>query len=234
MSGNLSGRSEHRSSAWRGRWQSLREINRVNLIMPLMFLLLICLLVGIWFGLPASKTAGEPSLEGFEEALDMAIDKNKSDFNLWYRSNVVIQCTLIFSALLATVFASLTTRENAEKVKKWSVLLTALTATLASAQSTFHIRENIETFIRSNGQLSLLEMDYLLERAPLDADLRKYKKSGADMDPDLEAKLTEIRHKYMPKYIDIQEGQMRAWANAGQPSAPLESGKRAPRNLDEK
>jgi hypothetical protein len=173
MSGNLSGRSEHRSSAWRGRWQSLREINRVNLIMPLMFLLLICLLVGIWFGLPASKTAGEPSLEGFEEALDMAIDKNKSDFNLWYRSNVVIQCTLIFSALLATVFASLTTRENAEKVKKWSVLLTALTATLASAQSTFHIRENIETFIRSNGQLSLLEMDYLLERAPLDADLRK-------------------------------------------------------------
>ena len=225
MSDNLLDRKERGPSAWRRSWKSWRDLNWVNLIMPVTVFLLICLLVGIWFGLPASKTAGEPSLEGFEEALDMAIDKNKSDFNLWYRSNVVIQCTLIFSALLATVFASLTTRENAEKVKKWSVFLTALTATLASAQSTFHIRENIETFIRSNGQLSLLEMDYLLERAPLDPDLRKYKKSGTDMDPELERKLTEIRHKYMPKYIDIQEGQMRAWANAGQPSAPSESGK---------
>jgi hypothetical protein len=54
------------------------------------------------------------------------------------------------------------------------------------------------------------------------------------MDPDLEAKLTEIRHKYMPKYIDIQEGQMRAWANAGQPSAPLESAKGVPDNPDRK
>jgi hypothetical protein len=232
MRSNLSDRNEHGPSAWLRRWKPLRDINWVNLVMPVTFLLLICLLIGIWFGLPASKTAGEPSLEGFEEALDMAIDKNKSDFNLWYRSNVVIQCTLIFSALLATVFASLTTKENAEKVKKWSVLLTAMTATLASAQSTFHIRENIETFIRSNGQLSLLEMDYLLERAPLDPDLRKYKKSGTDPDPDLERKLTEIRHKYMPKYIDIQEGQMRAWANAGQPSAPSERSKGAPDNPD--
>lgn len=227
MSSNLSDRRERGTSAWRRGWKSLAGINWVNLVMPLTVVLLICLLVGIWFGLPATKTAGEPSLEGFEEALDMAIDKNKSDFNLWYKSNVVIQCTLIFSALLATVFASLTTRENAERVKKWSVLLTALTATLASAQSTFHIRENIETFIRSNGQLALLEMDYLLARAPLDPDLRKYKKAGTDPDPDLEKKLTEIRHKYMPKYIDIQESQMRAWANAGQPSPPLENGKGA-------
>jgi hypothetical protein len=234
MSNNLSDRKAHGPSLLLRRWKSLADINWVNLVMPLTVLLLICLLIGIWFGLPATKTAGEPSLEGFEEALDMAIDKNKSDFNLWYRSNVVIQCTLIFSALLATVFASLTTRENAEKVKKWSVFLTALTATLASAQSTFHIRENIETFIRSNGQLALLEMDYLLERAPLDPELRKYKKSGTDMDPDLERKLTEIRHKYMPKYIDIQEGQMRAWANAGQPSPPLESGKGASDNPDKK
>jgi hypothetical protein len=233
MSDNLSDGNEARPGPWYRRWKSWRDLNWADLIMPVTFVLLICLMVGIWYALPASKTVGEPSLEGFEEALDMAIDKNKHDFNLWYRSNVVIQCTLIFSALLATVFASLTTRDNAERVKKWSVLLTALTATLASAESTFHIRENIETFIRSNGQLALLEMDYLLERAPLDPDLRKYKKSGTDPDPDLEMKLTEIRHKYMPKYIDIQTGQMRAWANAGQPSPP-ETARGIPDNSDKK
>ncbi len=224
MSGNLTDGKGAKPRAWLPTWKSLRETNWVNLIMPMGIFLLICLLIGIWFALPTSKTVGEPSIDGFEEALDQAIDKNKSDFHLWYRSNVVIQCTLIFSALLATVFASLTTKENAENVKKWSVLLTAMTATLASAQSTFHIRENIETFIRSNGQLALLEMDYLLERAPLDGDLRKFKKSGGiDMDPDLEMKLTEVRHKYMPKYIEIQMGQMRAWSNAGQPSPPADS-----------
>jgi hypothetical protein len=71
-------------------------------------------------------------------------------------------------------------------------------------------------------------MDYLLERAPLDNDLRKYneqkKSGGADFDPSLQKKLIEVRHKYMPKYIEIQTGQMRAWANAGQQSMPLESG----------
>lgn len=229
MSDNLTDGNGHRPGAWLRRWKSLRDTNWVNLIMPMAIFLLVCLLVAIWFALPTSKTVGEPSIDGFEEALDQAIDKNKSDFHLWYRSNVVIQCTLIFSALLATVFASLTTRENAEKVKKWSVLLTAMTATLASAQSTFHIRENIETFIRSNGQLALLEMDYLLERAPLDGDLRKFKKSGGtDLDPDLEMKLTEVRHKYMPRYIEIQMGQMRAWSNAGQPSPPSEIGNGIP------
>jgi hypothetical protein len=224
MSSNLTDGNEHRPGPALRTWKSLRDTNWVNLIMPLAIFLFVCLLVGVWFALPTSKTVGEPSIDGFEEALDQAIDKNKSDFHLWYKSNVVIQCALIFSALLATVFASLTTRENAENVKKWSVLLTALTATLASAQSTFHIRENIETFIRSNGQLALLEMDYLLERAPLDSELRKFKKSGADLDPDLQMKLTEVRHKYMPRYIDIQTGQMRAWANAGQPSPPSEIG----------
>ncbi len=229
MSDNLTDGKERRLCTWLPTWKSLRETNWVNLIMPMGIFLLICLLIGIWFALPTSKTVGEPSIDGFEEALDQAIDKNKSDFHLWYRSNVVIQCTLIFSALLATVFASLTTKENAENVKKWSVLLTAMTATLASAQSTFHIRENIETFIRSNGQLALLEMDYLLERAPLDGDLRKFKKSGGtDLDPDLEMKLTEVRHKYMPRYIEIQMGQMRAWSNAGQPSPPAEIGNSTP------
>jgi hypothetical protein len=226
MSDNLSDRSARGPSAWLRRWKSFRDIEWINLMMPMTIFVLFCALVGIWYALPTSKMVSEPAIDIFETALDEAIDKNKGDFHLWYKSNVVIQCTLIFTALLATVFASLTTKENTERVKKWSVVLTAITATLASVQSTFHVRENIETFIRTNSDLALLEMDYVFERAPLDNDLRKYnelktKSSEADLDPDLQKKLIELRHKFMPRWMAIQTDQMRAWTNAGsQPMAP--------------
>lgn len=106
-------------------------------------------------------------------------------------------------------------------MKKWSVLLTAVTATLASIQSTFHIRENIETFIKTSTDLISLETDYLVERAPFDNELKK--SGGKNLDPELQKKLVELRQKFVPRYLNIETSVMRAWANAGQQSTGSQS-----------
>jgi hypothetical protein len=55
-------------------------------------------------------------------------------------------------------------------LKKFLIFLTAVTAGLTAIQSTFHIRENIEVFIRANGELEIIEAEYIRDRAPLTKD----------------------------------------------------------------
>jgi hypothetical protein len=112
------------------------------------------------------------------------------------------------------VFASLTTKENAEHVKKWSVFLTAITAALASVQSTFHIRENIGTFIKATVDLNQLQADYLAERASFADEL----KSKDAFKPDTQKKLLELHRVYTLRYNVILNDRMHAWSNVGQQS----------------
>ena len=216
MNNNQPEESGRKRSGWLNRWTPMLRPDWISWVVPMTIVLLACLLLVIWRVLPTPTNMAAPAIDVFESALDEALVRNAGNFDLWYKSNMVIQFTLIFTALLATVFASITTKDNAEHIKKWSVLLTAITATFASVQSTFHIRENIETFIRSTGDLVLLETDYLAERAPLDKDIKK--SAGKDLDPETEKKLIEIRQKYMARFMTIETARMRAWANAGQQS----------------
>jgi hypothetical protein len=113
-------------------------------ILSIILALLLIGIVGyvIWRWLPSSKFVGATSaLDSLEEAFDTAITQNEIMFGVWYKANIVIQFTLIITALLATVLASLTTSENADTLKKFSVLLTAFTAALSSILSTFILKK---------------------------------------------------------------------------------------------
>jgi hypothetical protein len=83
-----------------------------------------------------------PAQDSFEDSLGNAVRRSMGSFLWWYRSNIVLQFALIAASLLATVTAALTTPENASVLKKYSIVFTAATAALATAQQTFHIREN--------------------------------------------------------------------------------------------
>jgi hypothetical protein len=87
--------------------------------------------------------------------------------------------------------------------KKWSVLLTAMTAALTSAQSTFHIRENIEAFVKTAGNLELLQAKYLAKRAEI-------------KDDGSHSQILKLQSDSMQEYVDIMTARMRAYGNAGQ------------------
>ncbi|MGJ5176019.1 hypothetical protein ACQR16_19130 [Bradyrhizobium oligotrophicum] len=186
-----------------------------RIVMSAIFILILFLIVA-WLALPTPTLVSDGSGDVFQIAIDQSLQRNAANFDLWYKSNMVIQCTLIFTTPLATVFASITTRDNAEEIKKWSVLLTSVTAALASVQSTFHVRENIETFIKSSADLVLLEADYFVDRAEYENAILN--SEGKPLDPEIQKKLRGLHQKYMQKYMNIQTARMRAWANAGQQS----------------
>jgi hypothetical protein len=145
----------------------------------------------------------QPAQDSFEASLGSAVRRSMGSFLWWYRSNVVLQFALIATSLLATVTAALTTSENANILKKYSVVFTALTAALATAQQTFHIKENIESFILSTTKLETLVYDYVSQRAQL----------GRNGEPN---DLLKIQKNIMEKYVGIESDRMRAWASIGQ------------------
>jgi hypothetical protein len=135
---------------------------------------------------------------------------NLDHFELWYKLNIIIQCTLIVAALLAAIFASITTRENAERLKKWSVFLTAVTAAMASFQATFHIRENLDTFIQATADLNQLEADYLADRAKFAEELTDTAKIENNI------KLLELHRSYIGRFNEVVGRRMHALTNVGQ------------------
>src|SRR5689334_16908496 len=80
-----------------------------------------------WIGGDPSAVS-ENANDFLERALDANIMHNAQDFVRWYRSNIVIQLMIILSSLLATIYASITTKDNADTLKRYTVLLTALTS----------------------------------------------------------------------------------------------------------
>jgi hypothetical protein len=69
----------------------------------------------------AIPIVSEPATDFLERVLDKALEVNITDYSLWYKTNIVLQGTLIVTALLATILASFTTKENADVLKKFSV-----------------------------------------------------------------------------------------------------------------
>jgi hypothetical protein len=182
-----------------------------KLIVPMVIILIIVMGILVWLALP--KPDYFPPTEGyFEKIIADAQQKNASHFAWLYKTNIIIQCVLILTALLAAIFASLTTKDNAEDVKKWSVLLTAVTAALASVLSTFHIRENIESLIKVTLQLNQLEADYLAARASFVDESKDAEKS------DTQKKLRDLNRTYTTRFNIILDTRMHAYANVGQQS----------------
>ena len=154
--------------------------------------------------------------------MDKAIENNLNQFVLWYKGNILIQAILILAALAATVTASVTTRDNAERMKKFTITLTALTAALTSFESTFHVKDNVNTFIDAEGKLVTLEFDYLYQRSQYEHVLRA--NVGKDpKDKIVPREIVEIQDRLMKRYVEIEAERMRAWASIGQQSAPANS-----------
>jgi len=155
--------------------------------------------------LPSGDVGSSAALDDFERNLAGTIQEDKSDFAFWYRVNIIIQATLIITALFATIMAAITTSLNADRYKKYLVILTALTASLASVQTTFRLRENLSTFIGASESLKQLESEYEAEKAAKEKIIPR--------------ELLELQGKYMKRYLDIEADRMRAWASIGQPAA---------------
>ena len=186
----------------------------------------------VWFRSQAFVLVEGGALDSNEQTLDAAIVTNANDLQNWYRSNLIIQAILICAGLLATISAASTNKDNTEILKKYTVVLTAITSTLAIVLTTFHIRENVETFIRANADLHSIEADYLAERAkgPVGPILRasaktaeKAKAAGTPlpaselMDPP---ELAALWSKFLPRYLEVESARLHAWASVGQQSLP--------------
>jgi hypothetical protein len=203
------------SRGWLRGWIPRSGADWTKLVVPMGIVLIIVVSANaLWRVLPYERDVEIPPIatDIFEVALDQAIQNNDDEYELWYKSNIIIQCTLIVTALLATVLASTTTAQNADRVKKWSILVTAITAALASLQSTFHVRENLDLFINSSADLTLLETEYLAARSPL-INEAKFKRHHKNVDIE---KLRELHLKFMPRYLDTLNNSRHAWANVGQ------------------
>jgi hypothetical protein len=187
--------------------------------------ILIALLIINWIFFTPIPVISEEARDYWERAIDKQIDKNISDFATWYRFNIVLQAALILTSLFATIAAAVTTSDNIRSIKKYSIVLTAVTSALTAIISTFHIRENIETFIRINGDLQILEWEYLRDRAPFmkNAD-------ASEASPQLLA----VQYELSKKFVTIQSARLRAYASIGAQSlptpAPPSSPPPAPRN----
>ena len=176
--------------------------------------------VGVWLTLPSGELIDQQALHSFEAFLDNSIRQSMGNFQWWYKSNILIQFTLITTSVLATVTAAITTSENANIVKKYAVVFSAATAALASAQQTFHIRDNISSFITATGSLELLKYEYIVDRSQFDQKL--WMNTGiSDKNAIAPPSLLKLQQNIMKKYVDIETDRMRAWASIGQQTAPV-------------
>jgi hypothetical protein len=174
-------------------------------------LLIVLVLMIIWLMLPADKlifpALPPDSTDSFENDLITNAKRSMGSFEVWYKTNILLQLILIATSLAAAMTAALTTSENANMLKKYSVILTAITAALATAQQTFHIRENINSFITSTTRLELLVYDYVSKRGT----------------PDYSANPLKLQKEIMDTYVDIEANRMRAWASIGEQSSGVTS-----------
>lgn len=202
--------------SWRIAIQSALRHQRTNNIIGVVIAIAVLALVVAWLVRDTAILQTPPIISGdYIEALLYDAERiNLEHFQLWYKANIVVQCTLIGSALLAAIFASVTTTENAESLKKWSVLLTAITAAMASFQGTFHIRENLETFIQTAVDMNMFEVDYLADRAKFADELRD--KTATERN----SKLLELHRSYMGRLNNILSNRMHALTNVGAQSTP--------------
>jgi hypothetical protein len=168
----------------------------------------------IWLASPGSVTISgvtPPPTDDLEKILVSAIEENMLDFVRWYRANMVLQSLLIGTSILATILAAITNNLNANNMKVLSVLLTAITAALTTVQSTFHIRENIVTFIKADYELEMLEARYRKEKTNFVPNSRY-------------ASLEALRYAQTKDWLATQSARMRAYSNIGQqPADPSDS-----------
>ncbi len=158
------------------------------MVMPWVVLLILIGGLALWSALPDGLVI-ENTSDDLEAQMDATLLQNFRDYQWWYKGNLLTQVLLILASIGATVFAAITTQRNAETIKKWSVLLTALTAGSAAFLTTFHVRENLEAFIAANEQIQQVEAEYLAERANT---LQKLKAKGWDAAVEVPKMLTEI------------------------------------------
>jgi hypothetical protein len=172
---------------------------------------LVLFLTILWFNIvpPIFEKKGT---DVWVQTLDKYIKHNMQDFTYWYKANIMLQAMIILTALAATILASLTTNENAGTLKKYSILVTAITSAFTAIQSTFHIRENIEAFIRANSELQLLEMEYLINRA----GFTENQINGKEASPGL----LKVQYELAKKYVAVESARMRAYASIGAQSLP--------------
>jgi hypothetical protein len=189
--------------------------------------LIILVGVGVWLTLPSGEFIDQQALDSFEGSLDNSIRQSMGNFQWWYKSNILIQFTLITTSVLATVTAAITTSENANAVKKYAVVFTAVTAALASAQQTFHIRDNISSFITATGNLELLKYEYIVHRSQLEQEFQA-NAGNSDKNKDIPPALLQLQQNIMKKYVDIETDRMRAWASIGQQTTPLQASPPSP------
>ena len=182
------------------------QSNRVLTGLGVLFLIIL-VAIAISLVLPSDELMiPGKAQDSFENSLGIAVRRSMGSFLWWYVGNIVLQFTLIAASLLATVAAALTTPDNANLLKKYSIVFTAVTATLATAQQTFHIRENINSFISSTSSLELLVYDYVLQRAQLSKEGRSEGSS----------EILELQKQITQKYTAIEADRMRAWASVGE------------------
>ncbi len=174
-------------------------------------IILVVLLAINWIFFTPIPTISEEAKDYWERAIDKQIDKNIADFAMWYRFNIMLQAALILTSLFATIAAAVTTADNIGSIKKYSIVLTAITSALTAIISTFHIRENIETFIRINGDLQVLEWEYVRDRAPF------MKSANAN---EVSPQLLAIQYELSKKFVTIQSARLRAYASIGAQSLP--------------
>jgi hypothetical protein len=205
----------------RSNWKVLSTISALLLIVLVPAL--------IYLALPGDELMDLPSSDDFGKALQTSARRSMGSFMWWYKTNIILQITLIAASLAATVAAALTTPQNVEVIKKYSVIFTGLTAAVATAQQTFHVKENINSFITSTWNFELLAYDYASQRAHLTETSVNNEKSDKD-------KILEIQKDVMQKYVDIESNRMRTWASIGEQSGrapvssnPASSGAPAPR-----
>jgi hypothetical protein len=179
---------------------------------------LLLLLAGVLWFLPSGELV-QNTPDDLETVMDKTLAYNLRDYNLFYRINILIQSALILAATFATVFAAITTKDNTEKVKKYSVFLTAVTAGLAAVLSTFHIRDNMDTLIGVTQDLQVLEIKYLAARAKVIEDIKKkdpnFTLKKVENSAALPRELLELQREWLPLYTDILRLRMRAWSNIG-------------------
>jgi hypothetical protein len=203
----------------------------------------VILIVGavlVWKVLPVGLTEPSDLADTLETAMDDTLLANFKDYELGYKANIIIQLVLIFTSISATVFAAITTAHTAEAMKKWSVLLTALTAACAAFLSTFHIRENLEGIVSLNTELVALEANYLADRAVV---LKKLKERQWDPDTKIPEivkaaraakdnkttdfsslswpqEILDLQFRYSKEYARLQAQRMKLWMNVGSQSLP--------------
>lgn len=159
----------------------------------------------------------------FYDYLSAVMRKNASDVDLLVKLNFLVQSVLVVSALIATVLAALTTTATAAKYKIYSIIVTATTSAAASFLTSFHVRDNVNTFVLVEHELNVIEAKYLKERKPFEIEgtVRKNGKEERGIVLRDDAALLDIHVRYVEQVSGFVKDRSLSWANVGiQGSAP--------------